>query len=57
MYNYYVFQSCKVCMTFHWLPYIIPAENGVGGAAIIAVATRDSHIRVLALEVPVHRDK
>lgn len=57
MYNYYVFQSCKVCMTFHWLPYIIPGENGVGGAAIIAVATRDSHIRVLALEVPVHRDK
>ena len=51
-----VFQGNGGCTAFHWLPYVIPAENGVGGAAIVAVATR-SRIRVLALEVPVRRDR
>ncbi|CAI8036013.1 hypothetical protein GBAR_LOCUS20204 [Geodia barretti] len=42
--------------TFHWFQHIIPAKNGVGGVALVALATR-SCIRVVALTVPVHRSR
>ena len=41
------------CTTFHWLPQVIPAKQGVGGAAVVAMGTRSGHVCVLAMSVPV----